>query len=223
MESCARFDALNEYAKGTRMVWAGLIVLALINFGVGCLASSQKLVRFEYYVSFERGMTETVNAEWFEEVNALSGEYRASGYDDDCLDLKKYDYSVISSALWMKENAINELTEDMVYTVSMSGEFELRRSAGVQLVIEPKNGRADAWQVIPYAPQAEDNGFVEGSTVFLVPPGRPLPDICAKLYIRQGMDLSEFIAAQRYYQVDLGTVLTDEAVSNADFPPDGAE
>ena len=75
------------------------------------------------------------------------------------------------------------------------------------------------WQIAAEAALAEADGTIDGRAVFLIPPGEELPEIGARLYIRQRMNLDELIAAQRYYQVDLGTVLTDgEAIDSGLVP-----
>ena len=214
MEGCARFDALNEYGKKTRTVWIALSVLALINFSAGCLFSAQAVGwSITYDLDCVRGQTKELNEQWFEDVNRLSGEYRESGCDDKLLDLTKYDYAVVASVRWMDENGIDRLTEDMVCSVKVTAMYELRSPAGVQLILELRtDSDPQVWEIILNAPLAEDGEPAEGSAVFLVPPGEELPDIEARLHIRQRMNLDDFIAAQRYYRAELGTVLTNEAV-----------
>lgn len=231
MEGCARFDALNEYGKWTRTVWMALSVLALINFSAGCLFSAQKLVRFEpLQTDCDRGMTQTLNEEWFDLVNEQSAQYRKSGGNDDLSDLQKYDYTVISAVRWLQENGLEELTEDMVYSVRVTGTVELLRDADTQLLLEMKGQNimeggeyapSKVWQISADASLNRGSGPIEGRAVFLVPPGEELPDIEARLYIRQRMNLDEFIAAQRYYQAELGTVLTGETAVNRSIAPAG--
>ena len=217
---CARFDSLNEYGKAAKGAWLVLSALAMVNFTVGCMASGQELVKVTHHAEYEIGQTEEMNADWFDEVGALYEAYRESGWDDDCLDLEKYDYTVVSSVRWLRENGISELTEDMLYTVRMTGEVELRRQADVQLVVEAaEQDYGNVWQIAADTPLAGAVGPMEGSAVFLVAPGEGLPDIRARLYIRQSMDLGEFIAAQRFYRADLGVVLTAEEGSENGIAP----
>lgn len=230
MEGCARFDALNEYAKKTRIIWMALIALSLLNFGAGCLFSAQELVRCTQHTAWEQGMTKTLNEEWFDSVNELSAEYRGLELDNDQrLELlKEHDYSVISAVRWLNENGLEELTEDMVYSVRVTGTVELARAADVQLLIEMKGQNimeggeyapSNVWQIAAEAPLAEADGAIAGRAVFLIPPGEELPDIEARLYIRQRLNADEFIAAQRYYQAELGVVLTEGiAVENSLIP-----
>ena len=77
------------------------------------------------------------------------------------------------------------------------------------------------WQIAADASLNRGSGPIEGSAVFLVPPGEELPDIEARLYIRQRMNLDEFIAAQRYYQAELGAVLTGETAVSRSVVPAG--
>ena len=230
MEGCARFDALNEYGRKTRFVWMALIVLSLVNFGAGCLFSAQELVRCEHHTACDQGMTNTLNEEWFDSVNELSAEYRGMELNNDQrLELlKEYDYSVISAVRWLNENGLEELTEDMVYSVRVTGTVELAREADVQLLIEMQGQNimeggqytpSKVWQITADAPLAEADGRIEGSAVFLVPPGEEIPDIAARLYIRQKMNADEFIAAQRYYEAELGAVLTEGTVIYGSLAP----
>ena len=127
---------------------------------------------------------------------------------------------MVSSVRWLRENGISELTEDMVYTVRMTGEVELRRQTDVQLIVEAAElDYDDIWQIAADSPRKGSDEPMEGSAVFLVAPGGAFPDIRARLYIRQGMDLGEFIAAQRFYRVDLGVVLPAEGVSDGGIVP----
>jgi len=230
MEGCVRFDGLNEYGRKTRFVWMALLILALINFCAGCLFSAQELVRCEWQAVCDRGMTKTLNEEWFDSVNELSAEYRGMELDNEQrLELlETYDYSVLSAVRWLNENGMEELTEDMVYSVRVTGVVHLVRAADVQLLIEMKGQNimeggqyapSKVWQIVMDAPLNRGTGPIEGSTVLLVPPGEELPDLQARLYIRQRINMDEFIAAQRYYEVDLGEVTTAGAAAGGSLVP----
>jgi hypothetical protein len=85
----------------------------------------------------------------------------------------------------------------------------------VQLVLEVADGdpKTDIWQIAMYTPRTGSDGPVEASAAFLIPPGAEAPDIGAKLYIQQKMNPDGFIAAQRYYYADCGTLLRGEGVA----------
>ena len=85
----------------------------------------------------------------------------------------------------------------------------------MQLVLEMADGNpeTDVWQIAMYTPRTGSDEPVESRAVFLIPPGENAPDIAAKLYIQQKMNPDGFIAAQRYYYAECGTLLQAEGVA----------
>lgn len=215
MEWCARFDDLNEYGRWVRIGWWAVLLAALINFGAGCFISGQEMVKCTHRVECERGVTDELNEEWFDAVNWVSGLYRESGYDEETLEAlggeEQLDYSVITAVRWLHENELDMLTGNMVYTVRMTGEVEMKRPADVQLILEMEENASDGvWQIVMEAPLAEKDGSIRAETVILAVPGEPLPNIEAWLHIRQRGNVDSIIAAQYFYRAELGTVLQDD-------------
>ncbi len=239
VEEFSRYDSMNEYKQGVRIVWYVILAAALINFGVGCWISGQEVGEggLSFWVN-EYGMPGTVatdngyDEEWVSEVNRIRAEY-PDGYDEKWPE-DALQFNAVVAAEWLRENGLDELKPEMIYSVRVSGKANLKRPARVQLILEPDHG-ADRRGIRLLAadyPQAEEDGSVESWAVFLIPPKkRPggsisgldhyflsseeLPDVIGWLSIHQKHPLDDYFAAQTIYKADLGMMLEGQVAAEA--------
>ncbi|MBQ2954834.1 MAG: hypothetical protein IJE08_00070 [Clostridia bacterium] len=207
MDWCARFDALNEYARWVRVIWWAIAAAALINFGAGCWISGQELISATTHADVQRGVMGSLGNAWIDDVNRMLDDYPEDDFTSQVRSasgMSEREYTAIAAARYLHKNGVDRLTDDMVLRVKVTGTVKTRRPARVQMVIEPETD--GSCQISAESGLALPDGTIEGSADFILLPGRPAPEMKVWLSISQLADRNLDIAAQYWYRADIGEI-----------------
>lgn len=204
MEWLNTLDSLNEYGRWKRVVWYALTLAAVFNFASGVYLSGQGMGAMSSGTEILPGGGDAYDAAWMEEINGFYADYRASG-----LALDDYphggDWAAVQTALWMDQNDIDRVTGDMLYRLRVEGTLELKREGSAQMFFHADDPRVRFLAMS--SPVAENDHICCDSVMLVAPSSDPAPAIYASVHVRQPQ--TDWIASQRYYEVELGAVLQD--------------
>jgi len=204
LEWCKTLDTINEYGLWRRILWYALTLAAFVNFALGTYLSGQGMSESSLHTEILPGGGTAYDAAWMAEINETCAKWRASGEELDSY-LTDGNWETFHTVRWMEENDIDRLTRDMIYRLSVSGTIELKREGMAQLYFYANDPGVRFLSM--QSPVAKD-GRIRCDSVILVPPDmEPMPEICATVSVTQPQ--IDWIASQRYYEIDMSTVLQD--------------